>query len=143
MTSASKPLADLALVNFLTVPEFRTPYIMELRPSSEFNYEAGKNKLINVPVATHDDHPSFIIPGNSNYEGYDERYQTGFTGRQGKLLRLSGRIDLESRLSVGCAGAVLTYLARRKAVEYLPGDADANLAFRVSTIEAFSLSDTM
>jgi DNA mismatch repair protein MSH5 len=117
---------------------------MELRPSSEFNYEAGKNKLINVHLPSDDGHPTFITPGNAdNYEGYDERYQAGFTGRQGKFLRLSGRVDLESRLSVGCACAVLSYLSRRKAVEYLPGDADANLAFRILTIESFSLNETM
>ena len=117
---------------------------MELRPSSEFNYEAGKNKLINVQLPSDNEHPMFITPGNAeNYDGYDERFEAGFTGRQGNLLRLSGRVDLESRLSVGCACAVLSYLARRKAVEYLPGDVDANLAFRISIIEAFNLNDTM
>lgn len=117
---------------------------MEMRPSSEFNYEAGKNKLVNVHLPSDEGHPTFFTPGNTdNHDGYDERYQAGFSGRQGKLLRLSGRVDLESRLSVGCACAVLSYLARRKAVEYLPGDADANLAFRVSTIESFNLNDAM
>lgn len=117
---------------------------MELRPSSEFNYEAGKNKLIDVRLPSDDGHSTFITPGNAdNYDGYDERYQAGFTGRQGKFLRLSGRVDLESRLSVGCACAVLSYLSRRKAVEYLPGDADANLAFRILIIESFSLNETM
>ena len=120
------------------------PYIIELRPSSEFNYEAGKNKLINIHIASDSDHPMFITPGNANnYEGHDNRYEAGFTGYQGNLLRLAAKVDIESRLSVGCAGAVLSYLARRKAVEYLPGDADANLAFRVSIIESFSLDDTM
>jgi len=117
---------------------------VELRPSSEFNHEAGKNKLINVHLPSDDGHPNFITPGNAdNYEGYDEKYQAGFTGRQGKFLRLSGRVDLESRLSVGCACAVLSFLSRRKAVEYLPGDADANLACRILTIESFSLEETM
>jgi DNA mismatch repair protein MSH5 len=44
---------------------------------------------------------------------------------------------------VGCAGAVLSYLLRRKSVEYLPGDVAAQAAFRVRTIEMFSLSDMM
>jgi hypothetical protein len=49
----------------------------------------------------------------------------------------------DSFLKVGCAGAVLTYLQRRKAIEYLPGDEAANGVFRVRTIEMFSLKDTM
>jgi DNA mismatch repair protein MSH5 len=38
---------------------------------------------------------------------------------------------------------VLTYLQRRKAIEYLPGDEAANGAFRVRAIEMFSLKDMM
>ena len=117
---------------------------MELRPSSEFNYEAGKNKLINIHIPSDKHRPKFITPGNANnHDEYDDGYEAGFSGRQGNLLKLSGRVDLESRLSVGCACAVLSYLARRKAVEYLPGDTDANLAFRISKIETFSLRNTM
>ena len=87
---------------------------------------------------------SFIVPGeNDSYEDYGQGYGAGFTSRQGKLLRLSGLIDLESRLSVGCAGAVLTYLQRRRSVQYLPGDADASMAFRITTIEVFSLDGFM
>lgn len=116
---------------------------MELRPSSEFSYEAGKNKLINVHIPFDDNHPTFVTPGNTKNFEYDKPYEAGFTGRQGKLLRLAGRVDLESRLSVGCACAVLSYLARRKAVEYLPGDVDADLAYGISTIKAFNMNDTM
>ena len=44
---------------------------------------------------------------------------------------------------MGCAGAVLTYLQRRRSVQYLPGDADASMAFRISSIEVFSLDGMM
>jgi len=44
---------------------------------------------------------------------------------------------------VGCAGAILNYLARRKTVDYLPNDRAALVAFRVRTIEMFTLSDLM
>jgi DNA mismatch repair protein MSH5 len=37
----------------------------------------------------------------------------------------------------------LTYLSRRKSIEYLPGDEAAQMAFRVRTIEMFALSDMM
>ena len=85
-----------------------------------------------------------MIPGEeSSYDEYGSAYETGFTKHQGKLLRLSGWIDLESQLSVGCAGAVLTYLQRRRMVQYLPGCEDANRAFRISNIQMFTLGGTM
>ncbi|KAL8718148.1 MAG: hypothetical protein Q9225_004683 [Loekoesia sp. 1 TL-2023] len=122
-----------------------TPYLVEVRPSAEFGYEAGKTKLANIhfnrDVASS---VAFVTPGDAeSYLEYTDSNDPGYTGRQGKLLRLSGLIDLESRLTVGCAGAVLTYLQRRKAVIYLPGDTDGNLAFQVSSIETFSLSGSM
>ncbi len=125
--------------------QFRLPYILEVRPSPEFNYEAGKNKLVSLRLASDaESQLSFITPGNTDaYDDQGTGNDAGYTGRQGILLRLSGKIDMESRLTVGCAGAVLTYLQRRKAVEYLPGDADANQAFRISTVEMFSLGGFM
>lgn len=44
---------------------------------------------------------------------------------------------------MGCAGAILSYLARRKAVDFLPSDRAAPVAFRVKTVEMFVLSDLM
>lgn len=38
---------------------------------------------------------------------------------------------------------MLNYLARRRIVEYLPGDQEALVAFRVYSIEMFSLADMM
>ena len=46
-------------------------------------------------------------------------------------------------MQIGCAGAVLNYLSRRRTVEYLPGDQEALVAFRVGSIEMFSLADMM
>lgn len=124
---------------------FRLPYILEVRPSPEFGYEAGINKLVNLrldPAA--ESQVSFITPGDTNaYDDQNGGNGAGYTGRQGSLLRLSGKIDIESRLTIGCAGAVLTYLQRRKAVDYLPGDADANIAFRITAVEMFSLGGFM
>lgn len=44
---------------------------------------------------------------------------------------------------MGCAGALLTYLSRRKSIDYLPNDQAALVAFRIRTIEMFTLSDQM
>ena len=77
------------------------PYILDVRPSNEFGYEAGN------------------------------------------LLQLSSVIDVESRLSVSCAGAVLSYIQCRRAVLCLPGDPDAINSFKISSIEMFSLEGVM
>ena len=69
--------------------------------------------------------------------------EMGYSGRQGKLLHLSSMVDLESRLSVGCAGAVLTCLHRRKAVTHLIGADDTQSMFKISAILMFNLDETM
>ncbi|KAK6586221.1 hypothetical protein PZA11_001278 [Diplocarpon coronariae] len=79
----------------------------------------------------------FTVPGD-NMAG-----DGGATGRQGQLMRLAGRIDLDSKNTIGCAGAVLHYIGRRKNLEYLPNDIAAHVAFRIRKIEIFTLSDMM
>ena len=136
----------MGLNAYFVATEFRTPYIIELRPSVEFNYEAGKSKLASIRLPSDVELQSTMItPDNNSYhhDEYEDQPEPGRTGRFGKLLRLSGRVDLESRLTIGSCGAVLTYLSRRKAVQFLPGDLAADLAFRVSTIEMFNLDNTM
>ena len=119
--------------------------MLEFRPSPEFNYDAGKNKLTNLrPFADGSPELSFITPGdNDPYDDYEGDSGLGYTGRQGQLLRLSASIDMESRLTIGCAGALLTYEARRKVVEDLPDDTNASNSFPISTIEMFSLKGMM
>ena len=126
--------------------QFRLPYVFDLRPSVEFNYEASLRKLLDLQLQTNDSPPmDFITPSNEVVysDRHEENYEAGFTTRQGKLLRLSGLVDFESRLSLGCVGAVLSYLQRRRAVEFLPGDLNADAMFRITTIEMFSLQDMM
>ena len=119
--------------------------MLEFRPSPEFNYDAGKNKLVNLHLfADGSSEVSFTTPGERNpYDGYGDGIDAGYTSRQGQLLRLSASIDMESRLTIGCAGALLTYLARRKAVEHLPDDINANNPIHISRLEMFTLRDTM
>lgn len=119
--------------------------MLEFRPSPEFNYDAGKNKLVNLHLfADGSSEVSFTTPGDSDpNDGYGDGIDAGYTSRQGQLLRLSALIDMESRLTIGCAGALLTYLARRKAVEHLPDHINANNPFHISRLEMFTLRDTM
>ena len=86
----------------------------------------------------------FLIPGESlTWDHGQEQDEFGSTSRQGKLLRISGWINLDSKASLGCVGAVLTYLQRRRSAEYLQDDPDAQQAYRVTSMEMFSLQGTM
>ncbi|KAL2043280.1 hypothetical protein N7G274_003586 [Stereocaulon virgatum] len=125
--------------------QFRLPFALEYRPSSEFNYEAGRKKLVNLNLFS-DGGPevSFVTPGmEDSLEDYGVGNGAGYTSRQGKILRLSAWIDMESRSTIGCAGALLTYIGRRKAVEYLPSDEMAMSSFRISAMKMFSLKGMM
>lgn len=123
----------------------RLPFLLEPRPGAEFAYEGARNKLVNLRIGQNDGpRVTFVVPGDvvtgeDCYSGGDG----GLAGRQGQLLRLSGWINVESRLTVGCAGAVLSYLQRRRATAYLPGDPASSALFRITIVEMFSLSGSM
>lgn len=86
----------------------------------------------------------FLVPGESStYEDGQEQDEFGSTSRQGRLLRISSWIDLDNKASLGCIGAVLMYLQRRRGAEYLQDDPDAEQAHRITSMEMFSLKSTM
>ena len=119
--------------------------MLEFRPSPEFNYEAGKYKLINLHLfANGSSDVSFITPGDSDlYDDFGDVTDAGHTDYRGQMMRLSSSIDIESRSTIGCAGALLTYMARRKAIRNLPDNVDAKRSFCICTVEMFSLRGMM
>ncbi|KAL6718082.1 chaperone ATPase hsp78 [Lecanora helva] len=125
---------------YVTEPEH-----IEIRPSPEFSYETGRNKLINLDLFTGGNPTtSLFTPQHDDlHEMHKDANEVGFNSRQGQFLRLSVLIDMESRLTVGCAGALLTYIGRRKAVEYPTKKGSGITLFHISNIESFNLQDTM
>ena len=127
--------------------EVRLSYALEVRPALEFAYDTGLTKLLTVPVCVESDreaHMAFLTPGDADMNETDVVGNvTGYSGRKEKLLQLSSKVDLESRISIGCAGAVLSCLHRRKAVNQLLSTADAQSVFQISTISMFNLNKTM
>jgi DNA mismatch repair protein MSH5 len=121
------------------------PYQVDVRPSQDFSYEGAKIKLVNLEsIVASNDGTTFFVPGNpSTFDDEQDHANFGSTNRQGKLLRLSSWIDFENHVGVGCMGAVLTHLQRKRAADYLPEDPDAQWAFRVVSLEMFTLTDTM
>ena len=86
----------------------------------------------------------FLIPGDEEMQDYLRNGEDfGFTERRGHSLRLSTLVDLECRTTVGCAGALLTYLGRRRAVIYVVDARQESPTFSVSEMEMFSLENTM
>jgi DNA mismatch repair protein MSH5 len=123
----------------------RLPYLMECRPNAEFGYDSARNKLVNLGLGQQGGPTvTYIIPGDIVYDNRGlEGDEACFVGKQGLLLRLAGWINMESRLTVGCAGAVISYLQRRRATAYLPSDRGADGMFRIGGLEMFSLKDNM
>lgn len=118
-------------------------YILRNLNSTDFRYETGKEKLLGLNLE---------MPGRQSIlytsvvdDAVDEMHE--FEGqdnsRQARLMRLGTSINLDSRLTIGCASAVLGDLQRRQSVHYLPNDPDALVAFRVRSVEMFALFDSM
>lgn len=78
-------------------------YVLDSRPSPEFNFEAAKNKLINLDLAfNHSPQMVFSTPGDNviGNTAFGQDHVESEVGRHGKLMRLAGWIDLDSRLTV-------------------------------------------
>lgn len=70
-------------------------YILNAQPSGDFNYEAAKNKLVNLELNADEDPNIIFTTPEDNLAGD----QVGM-GRQRRLMRLAGSVDLDSRLTV-------------------------------------------
>ena len=116
-----------------------------MRPSTEYSYERAKKKLVDLHVGEDEgSRTGFMVPGDDDTYNHQSCVMwPGFSSHQGSVLRLSTRVDFDSHLSIGCAGAVLTYLERRRAVRYLPDQEDSRPEFFVSAIETLSLDGIM
>jgi DNA mismatch repair protein MSH5 len=98
-------------------------FVLDSRPSVEFQFDAAKNKLINLDIALeHGPDIMFTTPGDDfiNNDAYRQGHNDSGVGRKGKLMRLAGWLDLDSRLTVRglidshqIANSVLGRLCRR------------------------------
>ena len=132
---------------------FQDAHVYESRPAHEFAYDSSRTKLEDLLHSIEElhrnsvdamSHMSFVAPGDEDADqGSIASLDPGLSARKGRTLRLSAMVDLDSKVSVGCAGAVLNYLQRRKAGQCLPREGHTATAFQISTIEFFSLKDVM
>lgn len=78
---------------------FRLPFVLQVRPQSEFYYDAAKRKLVSLHLGEESSsRVSFNVPGEST--AVDHIDDEGSAGQQEQMLRLAGWIDLESRTTV-------------------------------------------
>lgn len=118
--------------------EFATPYHISIRPTAEFSYASARDKLATINISEESG------PVLTLHTPEDIHDLSGGQQRRGNLLRLAGWINLDSRITVGCAGAVLAYLQRKASIESVnvgSGRADEGIA--VAEIEMWSMSDVM
>ncbi|KAI0197764.1 muts domain V-domain-containing protein [Astrocystis sublimbata] len=122
--------------------EFPGAYTLRNLNSTDFRYEAGRNKLLDLHLGM--DGPQTMLYTSVVDELLPESGDDQTRGsRQGQLMRLATSVNLDSRLTVGCAGAVLSDIQRRRLTQYLPNDPDALVAFRIQSVEMFSLFNSM
>ncbi|KAK3956383.1 muts domain V-domain-containing protein [Pseudoneurospora amorphoporcata] len=117
--------------------EIRGLYILRHLVSAEFDYDASKKALLGLynDASSGDEMP----PGE---EDEDAVHCIGGSSHR-RLVRLEKTVNLSSHLSIGCAGAVLSDLERRRSTEYLAPGAEAPISFRVKAITMSSQSDVM
>ncbi|KAJ5166787.1 DNA mismatch repair protein MutS core [Penicillium canariense] len=119
-------------------------YQVDVRPTQEFGFSNARNSLVALDMSSsHEDRIRFFVP-NSGLAGPEEinPENMGFTLHEGRLLHMSSSIDMENPVTVGCAGAVLSHLQKRRATGARIGPMD-DCPFKVRYLEMCSLRDTM
>jgi DNA mismatch repair protein MSH5 len=86
----------------------------------------------------------FLVPGDGLTQQAEEviAENVGFSFEKGKILRLGGIVDIENSVSLGCTGAVLTYVQRQRTTEYNSLE-NNGATCAVRSVETFFLEGTM
>ncbi|KAI0125765.1 muts domain V-domain-containing protein [Xylariales sp. AK1849] len=123
----------------------RGAYVLRKVKTADFRYDSAREKLLSLQIQSQGDqtmlYRSVADEPADLYAGEDHEGQQGSI--QAASMRLGTSVNLESRLTIGCAGAVLGDLLRRRTAHYLPNDPDASVTFRVRSVEMFTLFDSM
>ncbi|BFZ65463.1 chaperone ATPase hsp78 [Saitoella coloradoensis] len=107
-----------------------TGFALDIRPATEFAYQTARSRLISLRVGT-EEGPRIDFAGAEEGNGQ----------REG-LMRLAGWVDVDSKVTVGCVGAVIAYFARRRLIGGIHGD-DEFARVSVNAISMFSMNDYM
>ena len=119
--------------------------MLEVRPSNEFSYDSAVRKLVDLDLDLYRDaQATLVVPGDDDpATNYRRGLEPGLSHIQGNIMQLSSAVNLESRLAIGCAGCILTYIHNRRAGLNLESDEAAGGIFKVTYLEMFGLADVM
>ncbi|KAI1180496.1 muts domain V-domain-containing protein [Nemania sp. FL0916] len=117
----------------------RGAYILRNLNSTDFQYEKGKSKLLDLRLGM-DGPQSMLYTTVVDDALLEADHNQNHGSKQGQLMRLATSINLDSRVTVRIS--ILSDIQRRR-TQYLPNDPDALLAFRVQSVEMFSLFNSM
>lgn len=118
-----------------------------MRPTQEFSTSNAESRLVALDVSSsHEQRIRFFVP-HSGISGPEEvnPEDMGFTLQEGRLLHISSSVDMDNIITIGCVGAVLAYLQRRRATgtSIDPIGPMDQCPFQVRSLEMFSLENTM
>ncbi|KAK9323444.1 muts domain V-domain-containing protein [Lipomyces orientalis] len=115
---------------------------LDIRPSNEFSHTAAINRILSLKLnRVHDDLAMQFVTPDDNGDNFAMLAETGMPSKAA-LLDLSSRINLDKEISLGCAGAVISYTQKLMVLEDgLINHNDASL--RINEIESFKLNDIM
>lgn len=73
------------------------PYLLQLRPSKEFKYESGKNKLLQLKLSEERENAiRFIVPEDDVFAGIDSCEER----ERQRFIELCGRLDMSCQITV-------------------------------------------
>ncbi|KAK6337597.1 MutS protein msh5 [Orbilia blumenaviensis] len=121
---------------------------LSIRPTPEFSVEQGRDRLASLDFDTDGDFVTFITPNEVDSVEAGNEFGLGpIPGRplskKQNRLRLESYIDTEGNyVSVGCAGAVLLNIKRRRAIQN-PHAEDNLDQYGVSRLKLWTMENTM
>ncbi|GAM86101.1 hypothetical protein ANO11243_041110 [Dothideomycetidae sp. 11243] len=119
-------------------------YQLQFLVIGEFHYQAAKNRLMALDLNDGvRPRTSLLLPDDVPEDHNPDDFGLHSGRRTGTMLELGSSIDLESHVTIGCAGALIGYIQRRRNAAYLPGDEAARMMFRITSIDMFALDGTM
>lgn len=120
------------------------PFQVDVRPNQEFSVPNAQNNLVALDISSsHEERIRFFVPssGLAGTEAVNPE-DMGFSLQEGRLLHVSSSVDMENPVTIGCAGAVLTHLQRRRATATSVGPLE-DRPFKVRYMQMFSLRNSM
>ncbi|GAB1311213.1 hypothetical protein MFIFM68171_01423 [Madurella fahalii] len=112
-------------------------YVLRHVVSAQFDYDAGKEALGKLDLEPFRPDPVHV------FSSEEEPAECISSSSHNRLMRLAESINLDSCLSIGCVGAVLNDLERRRAAEHPMSGEEASTTLWVRSIKMNSSTDTM